>query len=185
MPDERIRRARRAELKAAIEEQGTKNERWELTFSGMRRAEVTLTQLAEAAERDESLGPLPAEPKVLARLARRVERRRRLGLPKKDCAARRVVESCDCLGATLDEIDENAGKREVLAAARKLHRARHPRFKPVPTPPKAEREAARPKPKPPPRREPVTETPTKPARVVKHFPRWFDPPTRSILDRKF
>jgi len=188
MPDELIRRAKRAELEALVDEHGTENERWQLTFSGMRRAEVTLTQLAGAAERDESLRPLPPEPEVLARLARKVERRRRLGLPRKDCAARRVVESCDCLGATLDEIDESAGTREVLAAARKLHKARNPVFAPQPVPSvQAEPPVApeRPTTPPAPIPEAVTETNTRPAGVIKRSPKWFDPYPRSVRDMQF
>jgi len=94
MTDERIRRAKRAELQALVDRHGTENERWALTMSGMMRAGVTLTQLRTAALNDESLGPLPPDPDFLARIARRVDRRRRLGLPRKDCTApssRRVV----------------------------------------------------------------------------------------------
>jgi hypothetical protein len=151
-----------------------------LIYSGMRRGRVTLTQLVDAAEHDESLGPLPPEPAVLVRLARRIERRQRLGLPKKDCAARRVDASCSCLGETLDELPDDASKREVLAAARKLHRARHPRIKPMPRPPLV--------PDPPSPAAPTTtppapvpaavvsETSTKPFRVVKRSRRWWDGP---------
>ena len=133
MTDERIRRAKRAELQALVDRHGTENERWALTMSGMMRAGVTLTQLRTAALNDESLGPLPPDPDFLARIARRVDRRRRLGLPRKDCTARRPAESCRCLGETLDEIGESADKREVLAAAHKLHRTLNPPFSGAPS----------------------------------------------------
>jgi hypothetical protein len=35
-------------------------------------------------------------------------------------------QSCQCLGETLDEIGEHAGRREVLSPARKLHKTKHP-----------------------------------------------------------
>jgi len=131
MPDERdVQRAKRAELEALVDEHGTEDERWTLTWNGMMRAGVTLTQLRTVALNDESLGPLPPEPDLLARLARRVEHRRQLGLPRKDCTARRPAQSCRCLGETLDEIGEDADKREVLAAARKLHKRLKPKFNP-------------------------------------------------------
>jgi hypothetical protein len=128
----------------------------------------------------------PPDREAIENVRARVRRRRRLGLPHVDC----LVEGCSCgsLASALDELDEDATKRKILAYARRTHKARNPVFAPVPMPPvQAEPPVAPKRPTTPPTPIPaaVTETPTKPARVVKHFPRWYDPPSTSIIDRQF
>jgi hypothetical protein len=189
MADERdIRRARRAELEALIAEHGTDAEQATVGWSALG---LTLTQLAAAAAGSSDHPPAtqPPDRKLVARITRRIAIRRRLGIEVVDCVAG-LETGCDCLGETLDQIDESADKRKVLAAARKLHRARHPRSRPQPVPPaQAEHPAAAAQPITPPAPIPevVTQTNTRPARVIKRTPKWFDEPERrrSIMDMQF
>jgi hypothetical protein len=117
-----------------------------------------------------------------------VRRRRRLGLPHVDC----LTPDCGCgsLASALDELDEDASKAKIQRTARKLHKGRNPVFKPPPVP-QVQAEPAlvpkRPTTTPAPLPEVVTETNTKPFRVVKRRQKWWDGPTGSggIMDRVF
>jgi len=187
MPDDRaIRAAELAKLEAVVAQHGTDGERAQLLFSGITRAGITLTTLAEAAENDQSIGRHPAEPELLAKLTRRVERRTRLKLPQAECAAEPPTPYCDCLERALDQ-PGNDGVRAV----RKLAAAFHQRPAPIPTPaaPPAEPQEATEsaedtssKPEPPAEPKPKPE----PGRVVHRSRRWYDDSERPRLsDMRF
>jgi hypothetical protein len=179
MPDELIRRAKRAELEALIDEHGTGAE--QATFAWSALTGITLSQLAAAAAGTPLTSAIPKsarDQELVARITRRISMRRRLGLDAVDCIAG-LEAACDCLGAALDELDEDASKRQVLAAARKLHRVRHPRFKPQPVPAgpsRAARGASEAHDSARARHEAVTQTNTRPrTRVVsRRRRRWYD-----------
>jgi len=149
-----------------------------------------------------------------ARVRRRIGLRVRLGFAHEDCIGERVLDRsflvkrdsgrienqrCDCLTQTLDALpdEEAADKGDVRKVARQLHkRLRPPRKrkpKPTPTvpaeaaqfaPTASEAPGATPAP------ELVTETPTRRDvrprfRTVRRTPRWYDPPSESIIDKVF
>jgi hypothetical protein len=76
-----IRGAERARLEAVIGEFGTERERLEVLLDGVMRNGISQGQYLG----EEPLGHLPAGIGFLARLARRVERRARFGLPGVEC----------------------------------------------------------------------------------------------------
>jgi hypothetical protein len=131
---------------------------------------------------EEPLGHLAPEPELLVRLARRVERREKAGLPAVACAHEPPTRACTCLELALDGVG-GGSRRAVLRRAKGFHWVPPPRperAEPVeeassPSPVAQEanegvREAVPPrppKPKPTPAHEP-------PFRVVKHFRRWYD-----------
>jgi hypothetical protein len=190
-------------LTALVDEAATEHERATLDFSAMAGVGVKLgwrlTDLAAAASGEDLERPLPPfewDEGLLAEVTARIKLRQELRLPARECAVRKPppeASHCLCLAETLDslvESGESMTRAEVLKAAKKTHGERWAwlkrKPKPRPEPPAPEpRLEPRPRFVPKPRPETVTETPTKPARVVKHFPRWFDPPTRSIRDMKF
>jgi hypothetical protein len=182
MPDERIVRAKRAEVQALVDEAATEGEQFSLDLNGLLRAGVTLSQLHEAANGDASIQTAPPDPKLLAEVVKRIELRRRLGLDALDCSS--GDGACVCLRDGLDELanDERLTKRRVLARARRLHKERHPsgtppKFrhllpKPRLTAPVAHGEPAAPTAPVP--AEVVTETQTRPFRRIRKTPRWYD-----------
>jgi hypothetical protein len=159
--DRDIQDAERAKLEAIIAEHGTDSEKFQFVLSGVMRNGVTLAQL----EGTEPVGYLPPEPALLARLARRAERRAKLGLPAVPCAGDPpTLHGCDCLERALDEPREG-GKRAVLKLAAGFHW--HPRSRPVqpierlvPDPPKAQNK------EPAPQLPPKAKAPEPPPRVV-------------------
>ena len=185
-----IRAAERARLEGLVDEHGTESEQTSLLLSGVMRAGITLTRLAEAYERAESIRRLTPEPQLLAKLARRVERRKRLKLPQARCAADPPDAHCDCLERALDEPGDD-GKRAVLKLARAFHRRKTvepPRPTPIPQellaePQEASESAEDPLPAAP---EPRPEQkPEPPVRVVRRSPKWYDPTPQSFRDMKF
>jgi hypothetical protein len=67
----------------------------------------------------------PPDTEKVEAVRARIRRRRRLGLPHRDCLRRDCA--CGALTDPLDELDENATKDEILRAARGLHKSRNPR----------------------------------------------------------
>jgi hypothetical protein len=116
-----IREAERSRLEGLVAEHGTESEQAALLMSGIRRSGITLVRLAEAAESGQSVGRVPPDPEFLAKLTRRLERRRRLKLPKAQCAADPPSRYCDCLERALDQPGDD-GKRAVLKLAAAFHR---------------------------------------------------------------
>jgi hypothetical protein len=135
----------------------------------------------------------PPEPELLARIARRAERRAKLGLPTVVCAGEPPTRyGCSCLDQALDEPGEG-GKRHVLTRAGALHWNPPPRSQPVrpaeelkPVPQEAfaePQQATESVEDPSPQPEP-TPTPEPPPRIVRHFKRWYDD-DRSFRDMTF
>jgi hypothetical protein len=177
-----IREAERARLEALVVEHGTESERTTLLFSGIMRASLTLKQLAAATESDESLGYCPPESKLLARVARRAERRARLRLPGAACAGTPSDNACDCLERSLDQPGED-GKRAILKLAATFHCRKT--VEPLPPPELGSQANAELKqlaaPGPPPKPTPQTPEPPLPRRRVR---RWYDEQP-SFRDMKF
>jgi hypothetical protein len=172
------------DVDAVLAERATEYERTSLAFADIRFSGIMLTALAarvEAEERGEDLPPLKRDPDAIARVVERIALRERLGLPQRDCYQRRPKKDCACLYDALDKADETATKASVLEIAREEHERRWKIYKTLP-----EFEHLRPKPREPKpsvpfvsskRRNPapvevVTETPTRPFRVVKKTKRW-------------
>jgi hypothetical protein len=157
-----IRGAERARLEAIVAEHGTEREQFELLLSGVMHNGISVSQYAG----DEPLGHLPPEPAFLAQIARRVERRAKLGLPAVECGGDPPTRyGCRCLEQALDECE--GGKRAVLAAAASLHWGPPPRAEP-----------AKPTEQPAPRREaeqepPAAEEPTE--QILEPKPRRAEP----------
>jgi hypothetical protein len=153
---------------------------------------VTILQLDAALGGEQAVqGISPSHPPdraAIENVRARVRRRRRLGLPHVDCLAPDCA--CGSLASALDELDEDATKAKIQQTARKLHRDRNPVFAPPRIPPvQSEPPVARDKPAAPPAppAEVLTNTPTRPFRVVKRTKRWWDGPPGSggIMDRVF
>lgn len=150
---------RRQKAEAAAEafsaeslEDATRRERMELLVSAAKFGGTTLLDmLYHGAE-------INYDPAVQTQVRARIRLRRRLGLPHSDCGQGR--EGCDCLRTILDGGGELT-RTEALQAAGAEHRAKWPRFKPLPRPPK--REMQTPKRKTLPKRpaKKLTETPTR------------------------
>jgi hypothetical protein len=166
-----IRGAERARLEQLVDEFGTEGERLQLRLSALMRNGFTVAQYVG----EEPLGHLAPEPELLARLARRVERREKAGLPAVACAGEPSTRACTCLEFALDAAG-GGSRRAILRRAASLHwnpPPRRERAEPVDDAEQATQVAQaappprRPKPKPTPAHEP-------PFRVVKHFPRWYD-----------
>lgn len=186
-----IRGAERARLEAVVAEHGTEHERFELAFSGLMRAGFTLAQW----EGLEPIGYHPPEPEVLARLARRVERRVRFGLPAVECGGDPPTHGCSCLERALDGSD--GGKRGVLKSAAEFHWApppRRERAEPVPELAATPREAVaapqeangRVEAGIPTRVRDRDITASEPVfRPVRRRPKWFDPHPGSFRDMQF
>jgi hypothetical protein len=140
-------------------EDATARERTELLVSAATFGGTTLVDmLYHGAEID-------YDPAVSAQVRARIRLRRRLDLPHSDCGQGR--EGCDCLRTVLDA-GGGLTPTEALQAARAEHRAKWPRFKPLPRPPK--RAMQTPKPKPVPKRpaKKLTEAPTRPDTSTEH-----------------
>jgi len=199
MTDRRIRAARQAELKAFVEANATEHEKADLIFASAAGVRVkfgfTLRDLAAAADPDEDYvptGKFRYNPEALAEIAGRIKLRRELRLPARECVVRKPppeASHCICLTGTLDSLVESGQamtRGEVLKAARKAHTERWAWLKNRPKP-RPEPLAAGPGPKVSPQTdEPisapvpaavVTETSTKPFRVVKRSPKWWDGPS--------
>jgi hypothetical protein len=178
-----IRGAERARLEGIVAEFGTERERLEVLLDGVMRNGFTQGQYLG----EEPLGRLPAGIELLGRLARRVERRGRANLPAVECGGDPPTHGCRCLDRALDECDVG-GRRAVLKMAAGFHWSPPPRARekaPAPqevvTGPQETNgrvEDPSPQPKPAPKAEP-------PFRVVKHFPRWYDPEPQSFRDMRF
>jgi len=184
-----IREAERTRLEGLVDEHGTEREQALLLMSGIKRSGISLARLAEAAESGDPLGRISPDPDVLAKLARRVERRTRLKLPQAECAADPPTPYCDCLERAIDQPGDD-GKRAVLELARAFHQ-RTKTEPPAPLPPEllaepeeaggsAEDPLAPPEPASKP--EPKPETPV---RVVRRRPKWYDPTPQSFRDMRF
>jgi hypothetical protein len=196
-------------LIALVDAHATEHEKTTLTWSAMTGASLkfgfSLCDLVATArgEGDREWPPIEYDSPALAEVAARIELRRELRLPSRECAVRRPPSEatyCLCLSEAIDAAiasGQPTTRDEVLKAARQEHAERwawlkrepKPRPEPPALPARALGEVPPqerpPAPIPAPVPEVVHETPTKPAKVVKHFPRWYDPPTRSILDMKF
>jgi hypothetical protein len=161
-----IRDAERAQLEAVVAELGSEGEQVELMLSRILR-NGTL----------EGVLSLPPDPGTLKLLARRAERRSRLGLPQAPCAGDPPTHSCECLIEALDQ-EGDGGKRHVLKAAAELHWAPPPRRERARPEPEEESQAeappSRPKAQAPLRREPDEKFDPATFRPVKRFPKWFD-----------
>jgi len=190
MADEReVRAAERAQREAYIAANTTEREQSELTLNAITYSGTTLRQLVDAAKGEADLpAPLKPDPAVVARIARRIELRQRLGLAKTDCASRsrRPSPGCDCLSAALDA-GQPTTRAEALEAARALHRARWPHRKPPP-----------PKPEPVPREvlaepqetnghveDPFPEPPAEPKPRPSRVKRWHGPEGPRFSDMTF
>jgi hypothetical protein len=156
-----IRAAERARLQSLVDEFGSEREQNHLVISSWRDG-------------------LP-DPELLARLARRVQLRAKLGLPLAECGGSPETHSCSCLVRALDE-SSTGSKRAVLRLAASLHWSPPPRRERVlpeaVTPPPREavagpREANGrveepcPQPKSTPELEP-------PFRIIHRTRKWFD-----------
>jgi hypothetical protein len=153
-----IRAAERARLQSLVDEFGSECEQTQLVISRWRDG-------------------VP-DPELLARLARRVERREKAGLPAVACAHEPPTRACTCLEFALDAAG-GGSRRAILRRAAGFHWApplRTERAEPESRP--ALEEVAEPRatgrvegPLPPleptPKPEPIF-------RVVKHLPRWYD-----------
>jgi hypothetical protein len=171
MHDERISRAKRAELEALVNEHGTQGERFSLALNGFRRAGGTLSALHRADAGDETVRTGPPDPQLLAQTVARIELRRRLGVEQTDCVK---DEACTCLRDALDLSPTAKTKGTVTRKARKLHAQRNPIFKPLPIPPIESEPRMAPTTRPAPIPEAVTQTNTKKFRVIRKTKRWYD-----------
>jgi hypothetical protein len=124
MSDDRVRRAKQAELEALVDEYGSEGEKFSLDLSSLRRSGITLSRLHEIAEGDGSGSMPPPDPKLLAATMKRISRRRELSLEHVDCVY--GESACVCLRDVLDVAHASATKRNLLAQARRLHKQRHP-----------------------------------------------------------
>jgi hypothetical protein len=187
-------------LTALVDAHATEHEKATLDFSAMAGANVRLgwrlTDLAAAAAGEEVKRPFEWDPAALAEVTARIELRRELRLPSRECVVRKPPSEaahCLCLSQALDALIASAEpttRDEVLKAAKKAHAERWAWLKRKPrqvspAPPTRVLEV-----EPQPKLVPATvvsETNTKPARVVKHIPRWYDEPERrrSIMDMEF
>lgn len=178
--DRDIRDVEVARLVAIVDEHGREDERHEVAF--------WIVTIARFMER-------PVDVDRLASIARRVERRTRLGLPAVDCAGDPPTPRfCGCLDQALGE-PGGGGKRSVLRRAAALHWSPPPR-RSLPASREPEDGAAY-EPSPaslgsdggsripgdpaatPPRRDEPT------PRFYRRSPKWFDPERRSFTDMKF
>jgi hypothetical protein len=177
MSDDRVRRAKQAELEALVDEHGSEGEKFALDLSSLRRGGITLSRLHEIGEGDKTVPMPPPDPELVAATIKRISRRRELSLGRRDCI--HGEPACVCLRDTLDVAPASQTKRKLLAQARRLHKRRHP------TGPLARFRHLIPKPRPSEPRDPlttppvpvpapvaeVTETQTRPFRRRK---RWYD-----------
>lgn len=192
---------------ALIDAHATENEQAELALSAMAGAYVqfgfTLTELARIADSEnvEEEPPLAYEPAALAAVTARIAMRQELKLPARECVRRkpkREASHCVCLREAVDAAiasGQPLTRDEVLKAARQAHNERWAWLKrtsksrprpPAPQPRQLSDRASKPAPgAAAPSRELVTETRTRPFRVVKRTPKWFEPPSQSIIDRQF
>jgi hypothetical protein len=176
-----VRAAEVARLEAIVAEHGSERERFRLLLSGVTRNGITLGQF----EGKERVGYLPPEPELLARLARRAERRAKFGLPAVECGGEPPTRhGCNCLERALDEASAS-GKRAILKLAASLHWSPPPRVEPVRQAEEAlvPQEGAAGPPAGPeslegPSADPSArpKAPEPPPRVVHRRPKWFDPP---------
>jgi hypothetical protein len=192
-------------LTALVDAHATENERAELFLSARAGAHVKfgfpLTELVRMAESDgdEEGPPLEYDPAALAAVTARIAVRQELRLPKRECVVRKPPPEayCNCLAQTLDAAIDSGQpltRDEVLKAARQAHGERwawlkrKPEPRPeLPAPDPSPLPAPKRKPRPAPPRELVSQTNTKPARVIKRRPKWYDPPPSGggIMDRQF
>ncbi len=191
---------------ALVDAHATENERAVLALSSLAGAHVqfgfTLTELVRIAESDgdEEGPPLEYDPAALAEVTARIAVRRELRLPKRECVVRKPppeASQCNCLAQTLDaaiESGEPMARDEVLKAARQAHGERWAWLKrkpepwpELPAPDPSPLPAPKRKLQPAPPRELISQTNTRPARVIKRRPKWYDPPRGSggIMDRQF
>jgi hypothetical protein len=176
MIDERILKAKRAELKGFVEANATDDEMAHY---------LMFTAFAESSLRFGQYEPTA----LMKQLAARIKLRVALLLPKRDCIVSNPppdAASCACLSEVLDrvaETGEEVTRLEIVRAARMAHNKRWDWLKRLsPRPPS-------PRPEPPPgpenrepkhaqsteaRREPVSSTSTSEFRVVKRTRKWFD-----------
>jgi hypothetical protein len=200
MPDEReIRAAERSLTARRVREHATEREWTSLVWASLKRAGINLLELTEQAERERNGEPvpqLPFDPEALATLSAPVRLRSDLGLPRSECVVPDPppeADHCECLSETLDGSAETLTRAGVIKVARQAHKERwdflkrKPKSRPQPPQPRQLSDRAS-KPAPgaaAPSRELVTETRTRPFRVVKRTPKWFEPPSQSIIDRQF
>jgi hypothetical protein len=156
-----------------------------------------LRDLAAAAAGEELERPLPPfewNPAAVAEVTARIKLRRELRLPSRECVVRKPppeADHCLCLAEAIDAAIASGQptiRDEILKAARQDHAARwawlkrKPQSRPEPI--AKPRHESRPKPLPKPKADVVTETPTKPFRVVRKVRRWYDDEP-GIMDRQF
>jgi hypothetical protein len=204
MFDERIRRARRAEQMAFVDAHATENELVELALSACAGAHMkfgfALTDLVRIADSDgdEEGPPLEYDPAALAEVTARIATRQELRLPRRECVVRKPpaeASYCLCLSEAIEAAvasGEPMTRDEVVKAARQAHSEtwawlkRKPKPRPVRPAHAPLRETPKPRPAPvPASTAAVTDTNTRPARVIKRSPKWFDPHSRSVRDMQF
>jgi hypothetical protein len=183
-----IRGAERARLEQLFDEFGTEGERLQLRLSALMRNGFTVAQYLG----EEPLGHLAPEPELLARLARRVERREKAGLQAVACAGEPPTRACTCLEFALDAAG-GGSRRAILRRAGSLHWSpppRRERAEPVeassPSPVAQEanegaREAALPR---PPKPELIPAHEQRP-RFYRRASKWYDPTPNSFRDMRF
>jgi len=133
-------------------------------------------------------------PEAVARVRARIRRRRQLNLPRRECVAEDPEPEagcCECLREVLDDPQsETLTRAGVIRRATKAHRelwawTKSPKVRPPRPEPVSRPEKPRPAPRPIPRPDRATETNTRPARVIKRSPKWFDPHPPSVGDMQF
>jgi hypothetical protein len=203
MTDRRIQAAKRAELEAFVESNGTDGDRTDLALSSLAGANMkfgfSLRDLVAAAADGKGVSRnFEYEASKLAELAARIKLRQELRLPSRECVVRKPppeADHCLCLSEAIDAViasGQRTSRDEILKAARREHGEtwawlrRKPKPRPVPPAHAPPREAPKTRPAPlPAPAAAVTDTSTRPARVIKRSPKWFDPQPRSVRDMQF
>jgi hypothetical protein len=190
---------------ALIDQFATEHEKATLVFSGLAGANVQfgwrlrdLAAVAAGKDLERPLPPFEWNPAAVAEVTARIKLRQELRLPSRECVVRKPppeADHCLCLSEPIDAViasGQRTTRDEVLKAARQAHGEtwawlkRKPKPRPVPPAHAPPREAPKPRPAPlPAPAAAVTGTNTRPARVIKRSPKWFDPQPRSVRDMQF
>jgi hypothetical protein len=150
MSDRRIQAARRAELTAFVESNGTDGERADLALSSLAGATIrfgfSLRDLVAVAGGKGAAPRFEYETEKLAKLGARIRLRQELRLPARECASRKPppeASHCICLAEAIDAAIASGHpmtRDEVLKAARQAHAQRwawlkrKPKSRPEPLP---------------------------------------------------
>jgi hypothetical protein len=181
-------------LTALVDAHATENEKATLALSatsgGYLKLGWRLTDLAAAVVGEDLERPLPPfewDPAALAEITARIELRRELRLPFRECVVRKPPPEaayCICLSQAVDALiasGEPMTRDQVLRAARQSHNESWAWLKRKPEP-RPELPASAPSPLPAPKRKPqpapprelVSQTNTRPAQIVRRRKRWYD-----------